>query len=432
MYVAVSQQNQWYTGAKHINIDIRLPKNVAFIIAKLGEHGYEAFAVGGCIRDAVMGREPHDWDITTNALPMQVKEIFNRTIDTGIKHGTVTIMLERVGYEVTTYRIDGEYNDGRHPKEVIFTSNLVEDLKRRDFTINAMAYNYKSGIVDEFDGIHHIDEKLIKCVGNPIDRFTEDALRMLRAIRFSAQLGFDIETETYEAIRTLSNKLSLISKERIQAETTKLITSNHPEKILDIYELGLSEYVFGTKTMMTSRKNFEIAADIMNHTDNVSYLRYAAMIHCEEHPEAILRFLKLDNKTVKIVSKLVNNRFIEIGDKQSDVRRAIVKVGRDIFEEYFLPYLKALIDIHYEGINISEERYNFIIESLEIIKRENHPLVVTDLFIRGQDLKEQGIEDGRIIGKTLEYLFDKALDDPSINEKSILIEMAKTKINEEA
>ena len=187
---------------------INVPKSVKIIIKILEDNGYEAFAVGGCVRDAIIGREPNDWDITTSAMPGDVKRLFHKTIDTGIAHGTVTVMIERVGYEVTTYRIDGEYEDGRHPKSVEFTGNLIEDLKRRDFTINAMAYNDRQGIVDEFDGVGDLERGLIRCVGNPIDRFNEDALRILRAVRFAAALNFDIEEETKNAIVTLAENLN--------------------------------------------------------------------------------------------------------------------------------------------------------------------------------------------------------------------------------
>mgnify|MGYP002747897424 FL=1 len=180
-----------YNGNREFKINI--PGSVKLIIDVLENNGYEAFAVGGCVRDTILDREPQDWDITTSALPEQVKELFNRTLDTGIQHGTVTVMIKHVGYEVTTYRIDGEYNDSRHPESVEFTSNLIEDLKRRDFTINAMAYNEREGLVDAFDGINDINNKIIRCVGEPEERFGEDALRILRAVRFSAQLGFDID-----------------------------------------------------------------------------------------------------------------------------------------------------------------------------------------------------------------------------------------------
>ena len=210
---------------------IQLPEKVSFIIHTIMEAGFEAYAVGGCVRDCLLGREPDDWDITTSAAPGQVKALFKRTIDTGIAHGTVTVMLEGEGFEVTTYRVDGAYEDSRHPKEVTFTASLTEDLRRRDFTINAMAYNEQAGLTDIFGGRKDIERKLIRCVGNPRERFGEDALRMMRAVRFSAQLGYDIEQETREAIKDLAPNLCQISAERIQTELVKLALSRHPEKL---------------------------------------------------------------------------------------------------------------------------------------------------------------------------------------------------------
>ena len=183
-----------------MEITIELPQKVRVILDRLRQGGYEGYAVGGCVRDALLGRIPHDWDITTSAKPLETKSLFERTIDTGIQHGTVTVMIDHEGFEVTTYRIDGEYEDSRHPKEVAFTANLIEDLKRRDFTINAMAYNETDGLVDEFDGVKDLKEKKIRCVGDPRERFGEDALRILRAVRFSAQLGFCVEEKTKEAV----------------------------------------------------------------------------------------------------------------------------------------------------------------------------------------------------------------------------------------
>ena len=182
---------------------MQIPAHVEQIIHTLNSHGYEAFAVGGCVRDSILGRSPDDWDITTSAKPEQVKALFHRTVDTGLQHGTVTVLMEKEGYEVTTYRVDGEYEDGRHPKEVTFTATLEEDLKRRDFTINAMAYNEERGLVDEFDGVGDLKRGIIRCVGEARERFQEDALRMLRAGRFAAQLGYTIEEETEAAMRRL-------------------------------------------------------------------------------------------------------------------------------------------------------------------------------------------------------------------------------------
>ena len=184
-------------------MQINIPSDVKRIIDRIEDAGYEAYAVGGCIRDALLKKEPHDWDITTSADPMTVKRLFSKTFDTGIQHGTVTVLLGGENYEVTTYRVDGDYADGRHPESVTFTRNLADDLKRRDFTINAMAYNPEKGLVDLFGGQDDLKKGIIRCVGDPVERFTEDALRMMRAVRFSAQLGFDIEPATAAAIKKL-------------------------------------------------------------------------------------------------------------------------------------------------------------------------------------------------------------------------------------
>ena len=254
---------------------MKIPGNVERIIRTLNDHGYEAYAVGGCVRDTLLDRKPGDWDITTSARPQEVKELFRRTIDTGIQHGTVTVMMDRTGYEVTTYRIDGEYEDGRHPKQVEFTSSLIEDLKRRDFTINAMAYSHETGIVDEFGGVEDLNAKTIRCVGDPMERFTEDALRILRAIRFSAQLDFTIEEQTWNAIRVIAPNIAKVSKERIQVELTKLLLSDHPEKIREVYETGISPYI---------SENFDSLnwkmAEIPTTLPKEKYVRWAGFLRC--------------------------------------------------------------------------------------------------------------------------------------------------------
>lgn len=225
-------------------VKIEMPDKVKFVIRLLAEAGFEAYAVGGCIRDSILGRIPKDWDITTNASPEEVKRIFKRTIDTGIEHGTVTVMLDREGFEVTTYRIDGKYEDNRHPSSVVFTRNLKDDLLRRDFTINAMAYNEKEGLVDLFGGIFDLHNGIIRAVGNPDERFREDALRIMRAVRFAAELGFDIEAETFGAMKKFAPNLQDISAERIRVELQKLIMGPYPEKISLAVEAGITDIVF--------------------------------------------------------------------------------------------------------------------------------------------------------------------------------------------
>ena len=237
---AASRRRRWYIGEEHINMKLTIPVNAEKILRVLEKQGFEAFIVGGCVRDSILGRRPDDWDITTSARPEQVKALFRRTVDTGLKHGTVTVLMDKESYEVTTYRIDGEYEDGRHPKEVAFTASLEEDLKRRDFTINAMAYHPDRGLVDLFRGMDDIRAEIIRCVGNPLERFGEDALRILRAVRFSAQLGFSIEAETKTGIEELAPNLKLVSAERIQTELVKLLVSPHPDYFLTAYETGIT------------------------------------------------------------------------------------------------------------------------------------------------------------------------------------------------
>ena len=317
---------------------MKLPEHVNRIIHRLQKEGYDAYAVGGCVRDTLLGREPKDWDITTSARPEIVKSLFSHTIDTGIQHGTVTVMLDHVGYEVTTYRIDGEYEDSRHPKEVIFTGNLVEDLKRRDFTINAMAYNDESGLVDAFEGEQDLKKGIIRCVGNPHDRFGEDALRMLRAVRFAAQLGFSIEERTKVAVADLAPTLAKVSAERIQMELVKLLTSANPQEMREVYELGLSRVFLPEfdRMMETPQHNKHHMYTVGEHTIHAleaisedKVLRLAILLHdvakplCittdEEgqdhfkgHPQEgakmakeILRRLKFDNDTINHVCLFV-------------------------------------------------------------------------------------------------------------------------------
>ena len=408
------------------NLKIKMPKNVKNIIETLEAAGYEAFAVGGCIRDALMGRTPNDWDITTSATPIQVKELFRRTIDTGIKHGTVTVMIGKDGYEVTTYRIDGDYIDGRHPDQVIFTSNLVEDLKRRDFTINAMAYNDRAGVVDAFDGISDLENKLIKCVRVATERFTEDALRILRAIRFSAQLGFIIDADTANAIEELGQNLTLISKERIQTELDKLITSAHPERIILIHSLGLNKYIFEGATVLNDciPELYDFSADIMNALPRDHFLRWAAFMYYENDPVTVLKKLKFDNATVNICSKLVAAARTPLPTDKPTLRRMIVKYGTDIFDNYLFTFLNALAknSLYDFGDNNSIEAFKQLYE--EIIN-DKDCISMKDLAVGGAILIKEGYEPGKKLGAILDYLFNQVLDNPSLNTEETLLSLAK-------
>jgi tRNA nucleotidyltransferase (CCA-adding enzyme) len=345
---------------------MNLPADVQNIISVLEFNGHEAYAVGGCVRDCILGKVPHDWDITTSALPEQVKALFERTFDTGIEHGTVTVLMHGVGYEVTTYRVDGKYEDGRHPKEVTFTASLEEDLKRRDFTINAMAYNDIRGLVDLFGGEEDLDAGIIRAVGNPTERFTEDALRMLRALRFSAQLGFEIEQGTYDAIKTLAPTLGKISAERIQVEMVKLVTSAHPERIRDVYATGLTKIFFPEfdDMMECQQVNKHHMYSVGEHTivsmglaPDDKVIRLTMMLHdiakpvCKTtdengqnhfkmHPvkgaemaRTVLRRLKFDNDTTDKVCNLVKNHDDRPEINPRNVRRMIIRVGQENFND---------------------------------------------------------------------------------------------------
>ena len=347
---------------------IALPEAVQKIIEILTAHGFEAYAVGGCVRDSLLGRIPQDWDITTSAHPAQVKALFCHTIDTGIAHGTVTVMLDHIGYEVTTYRIDGEYEDARHPKEVTFTGNLIEDLKRRDFTINAMAYNPQTGLVDAFEGQKDLDAGIIRCVGKATERFTEDALRMLRAVRFSAQLGFALEEKTKEAAGALSEMIAKISAERITAEMLKLLCSPHPEQIRTAYELGLTKvFLPEFDEMMCTPQNtphhsYSVGAHTicaLTKSPADKMIRLALLFHdvgkpqCRTtdengrdhfhgHPKCgaeitrrILHRMKLDNATIARVCRLVEFHDDRPPVNERGVRRAIARAGADLYPDLF-------------------------------------------------------------------------------------------------
>ena len=309
---------------------IELPKDVRYIIDILTQNGYEAYAVGGCVRDSILGRVPGDWDITTSALPQQVKALFRRTIDTGIQHGTVTIMLGKNGYEVTTYRIDGKYEDSRHPESVEFTPNLEEDLKRRDFTINAMAYNDENGVVDIFGGIDDIRNRIIRCVGNAHDRFTEDALRILRAVRFSAQLGFEIDKATKDAARELAPTLVKISRERIHTELNKLLLSDNPDYFSVVYELGVMKVIISELEGVNSG-DIDRLKVLIKRTKPCLPERYAALLSVigKDKTRAVLKGLKLDNATISMAVKLVEYLGITPALTEPQMRHYINEVGKE-------------------------------------------------------------------------------------------------------
>lgn len=452
---------------------INVPEKVERIIGVLKENGYEAYAVGGCVRDSVLGREPGDWDITTSASPYEVKELFHRTIDTGIQHGTVTVMLDKEGFEVTTYRLDGEYEDCRRPKQVEFTKSLEEDLKRRDFTINAMAYNEEDGIVDLFEGLLDIKRKCIRCVGKAEDRFEEDALRILRAVRFSAQINFEIEQDTWLAIEKKAKNLVNISAERIREELNKLFLSGYPEKLQIAYETGITKVVL-PELDQRKQESFDYAGKTFNsgdfalkelkevsfvgQTEQVMYevkektpiqrkltnkerlcLSYASLLWrpngADEDQEVqaevakkVMRRLKFDNDTIQCVTRLVRYAHIQIEEDATSVRKAMNEMGVELMDLWFLfqrIHSACLVSSKEDARVLHDERlyelYQDIMDAKECVS-------LKDLKINGKDLISLGCQPGVQIGELLSKLLQHVLEHPQDNQKNVLEKLASNQI----
>ena len=457
---------------------IEIPTGAAYILQQLNKHGYEAYIVGGCVRDSLLGKQPNDWDITTSAKQEVVKAIFHRTIDTGIQHGTVTALVDReilddgrgspashtdYAFEVTTYRVDGVYTDHRRPYSVCFTASLEEDLKRRDFTINAMAYNDEVRLVDVFGGMQDLNHHLIRCVGDPRERFSEDALRILRAVRFSAQLNFPIEEETAEAVRELAPTLENISAERIQAELVKLLVSAHPERIQDAYELGITRIILPEWDAMagveqnTPHHKYDVAQHTLHALKYVKrdkILRLTMLFHDMGKParkttdengrdhfkghalvsEAIARDvmqrLKFDNDTIKKVTRLVCFHDYRTEATPANVRRAMNRIGVDLFP-YYLAVRMA------DAKAQSSYRRREKIENIVAMRKFYQEAIIKDecvtlrqLAVSGRDLMNLGMRPGVEIGRMLSELLEYVIDNPEKNDKKILCNYVKKKISQ--
>ena len=438
---------------------IHLPQNVENIIQNIEKAGYEAYAVGGCVRDSFLGKEPDDWDITTSATPEQIKELFRRTVDTGIAHGTVTVMIHQTGYEVTTYRVDGDYKDSRHPEEVFYTSSLTEDLKRRDFTINAMAYNSKHGLVDVFGGMEDLKKGVIRAVGDPEERFTEDALRIMRAVRFSAQLGYTIEEKTKDALKKLAGNLEHISAERIQTELNKLLLSSHPEKMKVLFDCGITKVIMPEfdRIMETEQNNPHHKYSVGDHTikalQNVGadkVLRLTMLFHdfgkplvqtedadgihhfhghariSEQLAVEILQRLKYDNDTIRRVRNLVRYHDLKIEMTHAGTRRAIYKVGEDM---YPLLFEVQMADLSAQSEYKREEKINRLERMKELyreVQKANDCVSLKTLAVSGKDVLEWGVKPGKEVGEVLARLLDAVMDHPDWNDREVLYQYWKT------
>ena len=437
-------------------MNIKVPQDAMWILRKLNEAGYEAYVVGGCVRDSLMGREPNDWDITTSAKPLEVKALFRRTIDTGLQHGTVTVMNHGVGYEVTTYRLDGDYSDHRRPESVTYSENLADDLMRRDFTINAMAYHPKKGLVDLYGGVEDMKRKEIRAVGDPDARFNEDALRILRAVRFAAQLGFTIEPGTRGAIRNHVEDLGLISMERIETELTKLICSDHPEEMEELYNLGITAKILPEfDRMMKTPQNTPYhytdvghhTIAVMQHVSPTKVMRYAALLHDVGKPDCrftdekgqdhfyghpkkgvpiavkVMKRLKLDNKTIDEASLLVLwHDFGMKGDlTETSFRKGVSRMGLDNFPAYLEirhADMNGQSDYHQEE---KEAGFARIRELYDRLLAEKPALTIRELAVDGKDLKEAGIPAGPGMGEILKHLLEYVLEDPARNDRETLL-----------
>jgi len=438
---------------------ISIPFEAEQIIEILEAKGHHGYIVGGCVRDSIMGRTPNDWDITTDAEPSQMMDYFScfeKVIPTGIKHGTVTVIVNGKSFEVTTFRVDGQYSDNRRPDSVIFTKTLREDLSRRDFTINSMAYNVETGLIDYFDGLMDIRKCKIRCVGKSDERFKEDALRMLRAVRFAAQLDFKIDQEAKTAIINNNSLLKNISMERINQEFSKIVLTN-PFCIRDLWKLKLLQHIIPEflDSMVTEQDNpyhiYNVGEHILHSMQSIEpslHLRLAMLFHdigkpkkktmdkkgvghFYGHQEAsfemskeILKRLRYDNDIIDKVSQLVLLHDRNITDGIKCIRRWLSLIGKDALLDLIKVKeadSRAQNPIYYHERYKTLERIKAVIK--EIIEKQEC-FTVKDLKINGDDLMDIGYKEGKEIGIALKMLLGKVIEDPKLNDKEKLASIA--------
>lgn len=425
---------------------ITMPKGAEFIIRSLENAGFEAYIVGGCVRDGILGRDPEDWDITTIAKPDEIKRIFSHTVDTGIEHGTVTVLVppEEVergirSFEVTTYRIDGEYTDHRHPNAVSFTGSLEEDLARRDFTINAMAYHMERGIIDPFHGQEDLEKKIVRAVGKAKDRFAEDALRMMRGIRFSAQLDFSLDEEAYLGIESLKESLENVSKERIAVELWKLLASAHPDKVEMFFSTGLAPYI--TEDFPKIQESG--IPKLLPFAPVEKIVRFGLFLrNVPDLARKILRDLKLDRESIEGGSHFAALFSEEEVESPYALRKRIARYGlkmvRDFYEmrlallhqdeaELYSPLESDLLESKRrtgEIITTKKQAESIVKERLLWITKvesEKNCVSLSELMLSGKDLISLGVSPGKRMGEILQLAFDRVLQEPKENEKEKLI-----------
>ncbi len=387
------------------------------VLERLEDSEHKAYLVGGCLRDMMMGREPHDFDIATSAEPETVMSIFSdfEVIPTGIKHGTVTVMIDGEPIEITTFRKDSDYSDGRRPDSITFTDKVEDDLSRRDFTINAMAFGLDGEIVDPFGGKSDIKSRVIRTVGSAEERFSEDGLRILRAIRFASVLGFTIERETKEAIHKLSRMLDKVSFERVFSEMSKIILSEKPSvqfrEFKDVFSRVAPE--------LAEIRDFEHTLATVDRVEPEVALRFTALLHTlgEEQAESVLRKLKSDGVTIQKVTKLVRFFDTDIDSSKVAIKKLMSKMG----ESDFFSLIKLKVADEPEK-TVELEKAKQIAERV-IADKECFKL--KDMAVKGDDLIKSGMAMGPEIGKTLNMLLDKVISEEVANDKDSLMQIVK-------
>ncbi len=438
-------------------MEMVISSSAEHILNVLEAAGYEAYIVGGAVRDNLRGRIPSDFDVATNAYPHEVKALFNRTIDTGLKHGTVTVVENKMGFEVTTYRTESGYRDMRHPDNVNYVTDIKEDLKRRDFTVNAMAYSPKHGFIDIFGGKDDLENGIIRCVGVPEERFKEDALRMLRAVRFAACLNFEIEEQTKRAIRKCSVLIKNVSAERILAELNKLLLSDYPQKMKLLYETGLMRYILPDlcKAFTAEQNNkyhiYNVGDHIMKaveNTPNDLILRWAALLHdvgkpvCQSadangiyhfyghHRESariaddLLHRLRMDRDSIRDILILIENHDVRIDANAAAVKQMLARTGEGLFLKLLLLQEADNRAKNPKFLDEKLEKLQSVYNQFQLIITEGQPYTTAQLQINGRDLIKLGFKKGREIGDTLKLLLEEVIIDPSLNNRDYLVKRA--------
>lgn len=402
-----------------LQIQLNCPKDPSEILSRLRAAGYHAYVVGGCVRDTLLGIVPHDWDITTSALPEQILATFSdeHTIPTGLKHGTVTVMMNHIPYEVTTFRIDGAYTDSRHPESVTFSDRISDDLSRRDFTINALAWSPESGVVDCFSGIEDLKNRRIRAVGIPKKRFEEDALRILRGYRFAAQLGFEIEENTRSALISESFRLKNISRERISSEFCRLITSKNAVKVLKMLEEdGIFAYIFDGTTYTLPESQILCR---MEDLPAIPEDRLAFLLLQEEQStaEKKIKSLRLSNKIFCDIVTLTDPQSLICAPASPYNARRLLAAYGNLSE-------RALHITACYGASIGET-----LALIQRARQDGDCVSVKDLKIGGKDLISEGIAKGAALGNILNALLDLVLHNPAANERKVLLSEARRMVS---